>query len=480
MIKGKNRRFIRAILLVMLPWLASSANQKRPYQECISYFENTPNQLNVYRLYGRFDGNTVFILGGIQGDEPGGFLSADLYPNLVLDRGNLIVIPRANFHSIIKNSRGVNGDMNRRFDNKPPNDIDDQIVDIIQSLMAESDLFINLHDGWGFYREKYIDKNHNPKRFGQSVIADADVYITGDDTLYLEQMARTVLARVNRRIDNPDHYMHFMNTRTLDEDTKFPEMKKSATYFALTHFGIPAFGIESSKNLASLDEKIRYHNYAINEFLKLFGVEPEHPAIIYESPKLIYLLISINDNTPMVVDNNNTVKLIRGDQIRITHIESNYTRGISCDVLGVGNDQDFQKRLVINSPTRIIVRKDNLIFGEVVLDVSDVDNHLFSYIIEVNGQKQALLNGQTLHVKRSDQIKILNVLHDQLLPDRYKVNLKGYVPPGEYNDGEDRNYPIAVESLRWKKYSLNGEGKIYPVIVVNNNKELSRIYISIE
>ena len=198
----------------MLPWLASSANQKRPYQECISYFENTPNQLNVYRLYGRFDGNTVFILGGIQGDEPGGFLSADLYPNLVLDRGNLIVIPRANFHSIIKNSRGVNGDMNRRFDNKPPNDIDDQIVDIIQSLMAESDLFINLHDGWGFYREKYIDKNHNPKRFGQSVIADADVYITGDDTLYLEQMARTVLARVNRRIDNPDHYMHFMNTRT--------------------------------------------------------------------------------------------------------------------------------------------------------------------------------------------------------------------------------------------------------------------------
>jgi len=115
----------------MLPWLASSANQKRPYQECISYFENTPNQLNVYRLYGRFDGNTVFILGGIQGDEPGGFLSADLYPNLVLDRGNLIVIPRANFHSIIKNSRGVNGDMNRRFDNKPPNDIDNPICSSI-------------------------------------------------------------------------------------------------------------------------------------------------------------------------------------------------------------------------------------------------------------------------------------------------------------------------------------------------------------
>jgi predicted deacylase len=83
-----------------------SVSPERPRRENITYFINTPNQLDVYRLYGRNDGNTALILGGIQGDEPGGFLSADLYPDLVLERGNLIVVPRANFHSIIRNNRG--------------------------------------------------------------------------------------------------------------------------------------------------------------------------------------------------------------------------------------------------------------------------------------------------------------------------------------------------------------------------------------
>ena len=476
----KNQINWQIILFLFLPLLGFADSQKRPYQECISYFENTPNQLNVYRLHGRLDGNTVFILGGIQGDEPGGFLSADLYPNLVLDRGNLIVIPRANFHSIIKNNRGVNGDMNRRFDKDPPNDIEDQIVDIIQKLMSESDLFLNLHDGWGYYSETYVDENRNPRRFGQSVIADADIYVFEQDTLHLEQMARKVLELVNRRIENTGHHMHFMNTHTLEKNTQFPEQKKSATYFALTNFGIPAFGIESSKNLKSLDLKIRYHNYVINEYLKYFGVEPEHPAIIYESPKLIYLLISVNNNVPMVIDNKNSVNLIKGDRIQITHIESNYSRGLSCDILGVGDEQDFQKRFTINKPTRIIVRKDSRIVGEVILDVSSINKQLFTYIIDINNEKQALLNGQTLRVKRSDTIKILNVLHDQLDHSHYKVNLKGYVPPGDYNTGEDRNYLIDISTLSWKKYSLNGDGKIFPLVVIKNNEELSRIYISIE
>jgi len=476
----KQRIIWSCFLSLVLPFLGFADSQKRPYQENITYFKNSPNQLDIYRLYGRLDGNTVFILGGIQGDEPGGFLSADLYPNLVLDRGNLIVIPRANFHSIIKNNRGVNGDMNRRFDNQPPNDIEDQIVEIIQKLMSESDLFLNLHDGYGYYRETHIDDSHNPHRFGQSIIADTDYYLAERDSLNLEQMAQTVLERVNRRIENPEHHLHFMNTRTLEKNTQFPEMKKSATYFALINFGIPAFGIESSKNLKSLDLKIRYHNYVINEFLKLFGVEPEHPAIIYEPPKLIYLLISVNNNVSMVIDNKNTVKLIKGDQIQITHIESNYSRGLSCDILGLGDEQDFQKSFTINAPTRIIIRKDNRVVGEVALDVSTLNSQMFTYIIDINGERRALLDGQTLRVKRRDKIKIVNVLHDQLNSDHYKVNLKGYVPPGDYNSGEDRNFVIDIGSLSWKKYSLNGDGKIYPLVVVKNGVELSRIYISIE
>lgn len=457
-----------------------SAPLKRPRRENSTYFINTPNQLDVYRLYGRNDGNTVLILGGIQGDEPGGFLSADLYPDLVLERGNLIVVPRANFHSIIRNNRGVNGDMNRRFDDSAPKDIDDRIVEIIKDLMAESDLFLNLHDGFGYYSDTYVDKNRNPDKFGQSIIADAAEYITERDTIHLENLARAVLKKANRKIDDPDHHLQFMNTKTLERNTRFPEQKKSATYFALTQFGIPAFGVETSKDLGSLELKIRYHNYVINEFLKLFSIEPEHPAIIYEPPRLIYLMVSINDKTPIVLDNQSTLTVFGGDKIKIIHIESNYDRGLSCDILGIGDEQDFNKKLVVEKPTRIIVRKDNHVIGKINIDVDAVDSRLFTYILEINGQKQAFFDGQIVPLKRSDQFKILNVLHEKMNYRDYTVNLKGYVPPQDYNSGEDRNYLIDTGGLRWKKYSLNGDGKIYPLIVVKNERELSRIFISIE
>ena len=58
---------------------------------------------------------TLLLIGGIQGDEPGGFLAADLYADLSLEKGNLIVVPRANFPSILQQKRKVNEDMNRKF-----------------------------------------------------------------------------------------------------------------------------------------------------------------------------------------------------------------------------------------------------------------------------------------------------------------------------------------------------------------------------
>ena len=65
------------------------------------YFQNTAYELNIYRIYGSEPGKTLMLIGGIQGNEPGGFLSADSYADMKLKKGNLIVVPRANFYSII-------------------------------------------------------------------------------------------------------------------------------------------------------------------------------------------------------------------------------------------------------------------------------------------------------------------------------------------------------------------------------------------
>ncbi len=472
------------ILLIFSLFLSSvilAAPVKRPAREHNVYFANTPNELNVYRLYGRFDGKTVFILGGIQGDEPGGYLSADLYPDLVLEKGNLIIIPRANFHSIILNRRGVNGDMNRRFDRDTPANIDDQIVEIIKGLMAESDIFLNLHDGSGFFSPRYVDQNRNPQKYGQSIIADVATYIHQRDTLRLAEMAEKVLTRVNAKIENPEHHLHFMNTNTLAPDTRYPEQKKSATYYALTTFHIPAFGIETSKDLKDIELKIRYHNYAINEFIKIMGIEPEHPAILYDPPRLIYLLLAINDQEPGIAEANSTVRLQRGDVIRVSHIESNYDRGLSCDVIGLGSEQDFRKPLAVTQPTSIIVRKDNQIIGEIKLQIDGqmVRPSEIVYSIEVNGQLCTIGANETLKVRRQDKIRILSVTVPNLSMGDFKVNLKGYAPPKAVNNGEDRQFLIEVRQLNWSKYAVDRAGKIYPIVIQTGDREIARAFVAI-
>ena len=174
-----------------LPALAGAI--QRPHHQHITYFAHTPDELNVYRVYGAEDGNTLMIIGGIQGDEPGGFLSADLYADISLAKGNLIVVPRANFFSIIMKHRGPDGDMNRQFGDPVTAKRHKKIVQVLKGLIAESDLFLNLHDGSGFYRPIWEGPMANPKRYGQSLIADTAIFTKADgSTVNMKAMAERV------------------------------------------------------------------------------------------------------------------------------------------------------------------------------------------------------------------------------------------------------------------------------------------------
>ena len=108
------------------------------------FFEDSDHELHVYRIYGKSPGKTLLLIGGIQGDEPGGFLSADHYADISLVRGNLIVVPRANFKSIIFKRRQINEDMNRKFADDRQSNYEAKIVanseetDFRERLPAES------------------------------------------------------------------------------------------------------------------------------------------------------------------------------------------------------------------------------------------------------------------------------------------------------------------------------------------------------
>ena len=76
--------------------------------------KNTP--FNLYELKGDNDGSTLLVIGGIHGDEPGGYFApsilADSYHIL---KGNVLVVPNLNPDSILAFKRGIYKDMNRKF-----------------------------------------------------------------------------------------------------------------------------------------------------------------------------------------------------------------------------------------------------------------------------------------------------------------------------------------------------------------------------
>jgi len=273
------------MFFLTIPFIPSTARAKR---EHLVYFPNTAYELNIYKSYGKQTGKTLMLIGGIQGNEPGGFLSADLYADMRLEKGNLIVVPRANFYSIILNHRGPHGDMNRKFTPEDTEDsTEDKIVTILKKLISESDYVLNLHDGTGYYYPKYISKWRNPRRFGQSIIADCEDYrVPGSEkVLRLGEMARKVIDEINPQIAHNLHKFHFMNTRTGESGSAHQEQRKSATYYALTKHHIPSFGVETSKFLPSTDLKVRYHNLIINTFMKHFNIVRESPGLNLDPPR---------------------------------------------------------------------------------------------------------------------------------------------------------------------------------------------------
>ena len=458
------------------------------------HFEDTDHELHVYRIYGEEPGNTLLLIGGIQGDEPGGFLSADQYADISLSKGNLIVVPRANFQSILLNRRKINEDMNRKFAEEQKSNYETKIVEILKQLVAESDGLLNLHDGSGYFSEQWEDADRNPLKYGQSIIADCDIYEnpkTGEK-IHLADMASSVIQTVNRDIKNPNHHFSFNNHNTMDDGSLHKEQRKSATFYALYSHGIPAFGIETSKSLP-LEKKVFYHNLAINAFMDKFGITPQTPGIHIDDPELKYLIISINESLPIATKNQQTLTVNYGDTILISHIEANYDRGLTADIIGYGRINDLKKNISIKAPTRIIVRKDYYPCGTVYLTVAEkrkdwvngisisdkptaIEPFLF-YRIKTNGKESTYENYKRVVFRKGDKFQIVDIETNIVDPSDLVVNLKGFVGNASNNIGEDRGYVIDTAKDLWERYSLDDQGKNYQIVVTHNDKIIGKLFV---
>ena len=132
-----------------------------------------PLRFSLHKIESGVPGPTLLVIGGIQGDEPGGFTAASmLVTNYTVKSGSVWVVPNLNFESIIRRSRGVHGDMNRKFNILSEKDPEFAEVQKIKKIILSNDvdIVVNLHDGSGFYKKKYINKMHNPSRWGKALL----------------------------------------------------------------------------------------------------------------------------------------------------------------------------------------------------------------------------------------------------------------------------------------------------------------------
>lgn len=215
---------------------------------------------------------TLLIIGGIQGDEPGGFNATNIFLNhYTIKNGSVWVVPVLNPHSMLLNHRGIYDDMNRKFAALSPNDPEKPLIEHIKSVIKEDQVqaVLHLHDGSGYYRPSFESTLANPNRWGNCTVID-QVTLEGVKFGELESIANAMIAHINAHLLAPIHRYHLHNTQTAEKDK---EMQKALTFYAINQ-GKPGYANEASKEL-NVAQRVYYHLLAIDALLTQMGIEFE-------------------------------------------------------------------------------------------------------------------------------------------------------------------------------------------------------------
>lgn len=376
----------------------------------------------------------VLVVGGIQGDEPGGFSAATLLiTSYRITRGTVWVVPNLNFPSIIQRSRGLYGDMNRKFASLAASDPEYDTVRRIQELIRTPglSLVLNLHDGGGFYRPRKESSDRNPERWGQCLIVDmAEMDHPAGD---LEARGTAALSVVNQKLLKPEHALFLKNTETHRGN---PEMEKTLSWFAVRH-GIPAFGLEASKNFP-VEIRAYYHLLMIEALLRQAGVEFERSFALEPKGILAALQddvhVAFNENRVLLTLDNARPRL--GGSIPLSKNAVN-TLKVSKPILAV-----------VGNGNEMAVHYGNRVLTRFKPDWREADTSLSGVTLVVDGEKRVVNFGEVVNVRRTFAVEPIK---------GYRVNAIG---TDFGKDESGRN--LALKDFQ-TRYSLDRDSRTYRV-----------------
>ena len=407
---------------------------------------------DLYKKESKEKGNTLLVIGGIHGDEPGGYFApAFLEKYYKIKKGNVWIIPNLNGDSIMVNTRGLYNDMNRKFSNIEKDDPDFFVVERLKKIILDKEvnLVLNLHDGFGFYREKYENAIFNPNAWGQATIIDQEKIHGLDKFGNLDEIA----SRVNETLNGDKLFENYHSFGVKNTETKYKDEQQqlSLTFFAVTH-NKPAFAIETSKNITDLTHKVIYQLKAIEEFMNIMNIEFERNFDInnYEDvQKKIYDFGKFEINKNILFDLNDIKRVTRFVPLKNENNEFKFEHS-----LGAVRYEDNRYEVFIGN-----------------MKITDLYPQTFE-IVDYNKQVKIEVDGKIVNSNFAKEIEVKDSF--KIIKSDFRVNIIGFSKDGL--DSEDDvlvkksdildNYSADNNKNKYR-VEFYKDGKFYGMIIIN-------------
>jgi hypothetical protein len=243
---AKNRTsiyFLKIIFIIAILFLFCFPHTALMHTTSVEYIcTGTDYETPVYIIKTDYKEPTIMVVAGTHGNEKAGIKAVEyLKENLRIERGTLVIIPKANILACEKNVRYFPPEinLNRVYPGNPQGNSVEKLADEIFSLMKAYDigLLVDLHESIEFYRK-------NPKNYGQTVVIDSHDY-------YLFDLSSSLVEEMNQGIiEDSNKYQVLVDP-----------VKGSTAYCAYHQLGIPALTFETCRKLPlsfRIEEQIRF------------------------------------------------------------------------------------------------------------------------------------------------------------------------------------------------------------------------------
>jgi hypothetical protein len=311
-------------------------------------------------------------------------------------------------------------------------------------------LILNLHDGSGFFRKKFVDDYHSPYRWGQSSIIDqSSINVSAYGNL--EEIASRICEKVNSNLIREEDIYHLHNTKTKLGDK---EMEKTLTYYAINN-GKAAFGNEASKELP-VHERTYYHLLALEEYMKVMGIEFKRKFDLQP-----LALRNVIDNDIYISFYDDKIKL------PLSQVRSY----ISYFPVKKDGTLDFKP----SSPVMTVINNNNstysIHYGNRKLSILEAD---FLDVDEVKGNIKFKIDGEEREIEVGSVVDVSKSFY--IYPNDYRVNVIGYINKSRKNESGIK----IKKSDIVKRFSVDRKGQIYRVEFYNkkDNKFAGMVLIN--